>query len=108
VTYQVLLGLLTLALFFLNFGHSAYAFAPDGHAPVSATSVCGDPLTPMDGDHAPCHACRIGNGADLPAPPLDAVPVAFAVAPVVYAAPVAGLEATPLLIIARSRAPPTI
>jgi len=105
---ETLLAALVLALVFLNFGHTGVALGHDGHALVSTTSFCGDPLTPVDSDHAPCHACRIGSGADLPPPPLDAVLVAFATAPVVYGAVHAAPDGTPLLISQRSRAPPTI
>lgn len=70
-------ALAVLAVVFLSFAHTTSA-APSttevlmAHA---AISLCGDVTElahhPDDGtaSHAPCHACRIGNAADLPLPP---------------------------------------
>ena len=103
---EMLLALLVLSLAFLNFGHSSVAFASDGHVVVTGTSFCGNPLTPDAADHVPCHACRIGNAADLPPAPAAVAPVAFAVTPVAYAQPVAPAEILPAQTAARPRAPP--
>ena len=103
---ETLLALLVLSLAFLNFGHSSVAFASDGHVVVTGTSFCGNPLMPDAADHVSCHACRIGNAADLPPPPVLVVPVAFAVAPVAYAAPVTATGTRSALTAARPRAPP--
>ena len=40
-----------------------------GRVVVTTASFCGNPLYPADGDHTPCHACRIGAAAVLPPPP---------------------------------------
>lgn len=59
-----------LALVFLSFGHQPAGALVLDHEVLTATvtaSYCGD--VPADGKaHAPCHACRIGGGADLPPP----------------------------------------
>jgi hypothetical protein len=44
-------------------------------AVAGAGSYCGDPLEGGKTQHAPCHACRIGGGADLPPPCPVAPPV---------------------------------
>lgn len=60
-----------LALLFLNFAHLPPAAAAGLQPTLTAsldTSFCGDlPADPAA--HAPCHACRIGAGADLPPAP---------------------------------------
>ena len=103
---ETLLALLVLALGFLNFGHSSVALAADGHLVVTGSSYCGNPLTPDRGDHTPCHACRIGNAADLPPVPADIAPVAFAATAVIYAAPPAASTALVFGLAANPRAPP--
>jgi hypothetical protein len=59
-----------LALVFLSFGHQPTGAVTYDHDVLTAAvtaSFCGD--APDDGkSHAPCHACRIGGGADLPPP----------------------------------------
>lgn len=58
-----------LALVFLSFGHQPAAALAHDHDVLTAAvtaSFCGD--TPADTTHAPCHACRIGGGVDLPPP----------------------------------------
>jgi hypothetical protein len=66
-------ALAVLALVFFNFAHVPVAFSAVGTAPGWAgfQSSCGDPRGGGDRDHTniPCHACRIGAGADLPLPP---------------------------------------
>ena len=106
VVRETLLALLVIALTFLNFGHSNAVFAAGGRVVVTTSSTCGNPLIPAAGDHAPCHACRIGDAAALPPPPLTVRPVAFAMAPVVYLDPVVSIVAAPRFVAARPRAPP--
>jgi hypothetical protein len=76
---ELLRALCVLALFFLNFAHVPMSVAAPGAGVLVAavdTGFCGTP--PADGqDHAPCHACRIGGGADLP-PPTCVMQPAFA------------------------------
>lgn len=103
---ESLLALLVLALAFLNFGHTNLSFARDGHVVAVSSSFCGNPLTPADADHTPCHACRIGQGADLPLVPCGVVPVAFTAATVTYSGFVALQAVAPLLISGSPRAPP--
>ena len=70
---ETMSALLVLALVFLNFAHQP-AMASSSHdvmTEVAGQSFCGAPI-PGDGDHPPCHACRIGSGADLP--PVTALP----------------------------------
>ena len=58
-----------LALVFLSFGHQPATAVAHDHDVLTAAvtaSWCGD--APVDTSHAPCHACRIGGGADLPPP----------------------------------------
>lgn len=61
-------ALAVLALVFLSYAHQPAGAQPLGHNVLTAAvtaSFCGD--APDDGKaHAPCHACRIGGGADLP------------------------------------------
>jgi hypothetical protein len=82
---ETLLALLVVALTVLNFGHVGVTAA--GSFQVTPDSWCGDPLLPASPDHSPCHACRIGTGADLPPPPACIHPVDFAAVPVDYFAP---------------------
>lgn len=65
---ELLRASIVLALFFLNFAHVPVSAAPaDVYVPLTLASICGDPLGDDRGQaHAPCHACRIGSGADLP------------------------------------------
>ena len=95
---EILRALLVLALIFLNFAHQPAMAAPsagDVMTLVASQSFCGSPIADDTG-HAPCHACRIGGGADLP-PPCDiALPVAV-LADVAYGAmPTLSLPATPI------------
>lgn len=66
---ELLRALSVLALLFLNFAHQP-AFAAPSAADVlsvaASQSFCGTPIS--HDEHAPCHACRIGGGADLPPP----------------------------------------
>ena len=84
---ETLLALLVIALTFLNYGHTSVSAA--GNLQLVPDSWCGDPLLPDSPDHSPCHACRIGSGADLPPRPAGIGSVAFIVTAVAYvAAPV--------------------
>ena len=59
-----------LALVFLSFGHQptgTLAYEHDVLTAALTASFCGD-APDDDKGHAPCHACRIGGGADLPPP----------------------------------------
>ena len=100
-----LLALLALALTFLNFGHTSAVFAAGGRVVVTASSICGDPVTPSGGDHFTCHACR-QDAAALPPPPSRVEPTVFCITPVAYAALVPAALAAPLLRTASPRAPP--
>lgn len=65
---ETMRALLVLALVFLNFAHQpaiALSSSHDVMSVVASQSFCGEPIAD-DGEHAPCHACRIGAGADLP------------------------------------------
>jgi len=69
IAAELVRALAVLALVFLSFGHQpAAALAQDHDVLTAAVSAnwCGD--APADTSHAPCHACRIGGGADLPPP----------------------------------------
>lgn len=69
IAAELVRALAVLALVFLSFGHQpAVAVAHDHEVLTAAVtaSMCGD--APADTTHAPCHACRIGGGADLPPP----------------------------------------
>lgn len=96
---DVLRAALVLALVFLSFAHTPVAASaghPDALTAAVDASWCGDA---PDGDskaHAPCHACRIGAGADLP-PPCDIPLAPVTVADVAYGAlPILHLPAEPL------------
>ena len=63
---ETMRALLVLALVFLNFAHQPAIAVTSAHdVLVASQSFCGDPVADDNG-HAPCHACRIGSGADLP------------------------------------------
>lgn len=67
---ESLLALLVLALACLSFAHRPIAVAGPGISTLAASidaSYCGD-KPQDDAGHAPCHACRLGHGADLPPP----------------------------------------
>jgi hypothetical protein len=82
---ETLLALLVVALTFLNYGH--VSVSASGYFQVTPDSWCGDPLLPDSPAHSPCHACRIGSGADLPPAPACIEPVSFVTVPVAYVAP---------------------
>jgi hypothetical protein len=104
---ELLRALVVLALIFLSFAHTPGVAAEAGPATLTAAldmSYCGDmPDDPRA--HAPCHACRIGGGADLPPPCAIAIPVVV-LADVAYGAlPALLLPAEPLGT-ATARGPP--
>jgi hypothetical protein len=103
---ETLLALLVLAIVFLNFGHQNLAFAGDGHIVSAASAFCGDPIHPNDAGHAPCHACRIGAGADLPPAPCAVEPASFVATASVYATMAVDAEVAPFRLAASPRAPP--
>lgn len=108
VLREALLALLVLSLSFLSFAHQAIAL-PGGDTVASvADGWCGAPLGSDDTRHAPCHACRIGQGADLPAPPCDAAAVVFAAETVFYALPLLSLDGLDLSFATSARGPPLI
>lgn len=103
---ETMRALVVLALIFLNFAHQpAIAASPgDVMTLVASQSFCGAPLAD-DEEHAPCHACRIGAGADLPpVAALPCPPIALALRLVGDPAPVAIARYAPLP--AGARAPP--
>ena len=77
MTVDVLRALCVLALVFLVLGHKpvlAQPLAADaGYAITSLNSFCGDAPDGQAG-HAPCHACRLFTGLDLPPAPACAEP----------------------------------
>lgn len=106
---ETMRALCVLALLFLSFAHTPIAAtAQDGDILTAAldASYCGDAPAGDSRGHAPCHACRIGGGADLPPPCAIAVPVAV-IARVAYGAmPVLSLPTTPINAF-DARGPPT-
>ena len=105
-------ALVVLALLFLNFAHvpaTGAAPGPDILSAQATQSWCGDaPLGNTDTSHAPCHACRIGSGLDLPPAPALAAPapqrqcdtITVAIDSIPVVRPVSGA--------ARPRAPPVL
>jgi hypothetical protein len=102
---ETLLALLVIALTFLNFGHVSVTASGDFR--VTPDSWCGDPLLPNSPDHSPCHACRIGSGADLPPPPASIEPVAFVASPVAHIAPRGAIDLPVRTRPTQPRGPPT-
>ena len=95
---EVLRAFVVLALMFLSFAHAPVTAADAGPAVLTAAldmSYCGD-LPDDPKAHAPCHACRIGGGADLPPPCAIAIPVAVVTSVAWGAMPSLSLPATPL------------
>lgn len=70
-------ALVVLALILLNLGYQAApAVAFDGLAFTSAAVVnCGFSDDPDQGDHLPCHACRVGADIILPPAPTSSEPL---------------------------------
>lgn len=100
-----------LALVFLSYAHqpinAAHALDHDVLTASITADFCGDAAE--DGKaHAPCHACRIGGGADVPPRPCEGV---IHLRSVVEAA-FAELAATPYVVappeIPEARGPPAL
>ena len=102
---ETVFALAVLALTFLNFGH--LSVSASGSLQVTPDVWCGDPMTPGGASHAPCHACRV-DGAALPPPPAEAIPVAFATHAVAYARIAAPLAPATALATAQPRGPPAL
>jgi hypothetical protein len=84
---DVVRALAVLAVVFLSFAHAPVVASGGAHDVLTAAvdlSFCGDAPSGDDGTHAPCHACRIGGGADIPPPSCASVSAPLAFAPVVF------------------------
>lgn len=69
IVRDVVAALAVLSLVFLSYAHQPVAATHLDHEVLTVAvtaDFCGD--GPADSSHAPCHACRIGGGADLPPP----------------------------------------
>ncbi|MGV8953218.1 MAG: hypothetical protein ACOH2M_19130 [Cypionkella sp.] len=92
---EIVGALCVLALLFLNLGHTqAFQVAYDADLTPYVLSdqayavLCQEAGQDVPKDHAaPCHACRIGAGADLPTVQFLAEPAFVAVERVAYAEP---------------------
>lgn len=105
---EALLALIVLALLFLNFGHQPVQAASAWQV-LGSDSFCGDPLSPSPADHAPCHACRIGSGADVPPVPGAILPVVFAIEPALHIADeTPGILRLPFILGPDPRGPPAL
>lgn len=115
LTKDLLRALLVLALVCLNFsGHAQgvgiaytqdlkpYVVAGDGTLAV----LCAQDANGDQGNHVPCHACRIGFDLALPPAPACAEPAFLALAQVHYAAPAEQLVAQPYRLVPNARGPP--
>lgn len=111
VVRDIAKALVVLALVFLSYAHHPIGVSPALEQDVLATAVtadfCGNAAE--DGEaHAPCHACRIGGGADVPPPPCAGV---IHLRRVIEAA-FAELAATPYVVappdIPEARGPPAL
>jgi hypothetical protein len=100
---EALLAALVLALVFLNFGHTT-AFARTGYDVDS--SWCGDPLSPDPVAHAPCHACRVGEGAALPPVPVASIPLVPVTTQVDYRRAIEPVVPASLYSFVQARGPP--
>ena len=105
-------ALVVIALLFLSFGHKpveisvAYDHQLVAHVLDSGTVQpgCGDPAD--HSDHAPCHACRVFAGLDLPPAPCSPAPAFARVLSLAYAAMPAPVEVPITISTARPRGPP--
>ena len=106
---ELMRALCVLALVFLSFAHTSLAApltGPDTLTAAVDASYCGDQPDNTKA-HAPCHACRIGGGADLPSPCGPMLPVAL-IADVAYGGmPVLSLPAQAQAAYS-ARAPPLV
>lgn len=110
MTMDMLRALCVLALVFLVLGHKpvlAQPFDADaGYAITSLNSFCGDAPDGQAG-HAPCHACRLFTGLDLPPAPAGAEPAFRAAIAFAWAEALPIVPATPAIRRANpARAPP--
>ena len=104
-------ALVVLALVFLSYAHQpinvAHALGDDVLTVAVTADFCGDASD--DGKaHAPCHACRIGGGADLPPLPCAGIEAPIAVASVTYFGATVRLPTVAAYGSARPRAPPAL
>jgi hypothetical protein len=110
ITIELVRALGVLALVFLCFVHApAPVSAAPGfdYASVTSASFCGAPDDPGSPGHAPCHACRIFTGLDLPPAPCSAQPAYQAVLAIAYADAPATPDVVALLSRANPRGPPS-
>ena len=110
---ETLRAFVVLALAFLSFGHgSAFAASAGDQAAVTihaGISYCVDaPDDEGSKAHVPCHACRLGAAADLPAPPCDAAQAPVVASPVTYFRPTHFVAPRLTEAAARPRAPPAL
>lgn len=77
-----------IALVFLNFGHVPVAAqVVVAVAPIAVSDdsgLCSQVPDDRHQEHAPCQACRIASGADLPPPPCSVEPAYRLIHPVYY------------------------
>jgi hypothetical protein len=103
---EFIFATVVIALTFLNYGH--VAISASGDFRVTPDSWCGDPVAPGSADHAPCNACRIGHGADIPQPPGAITPVTFRAVLVAYVQPFATIDVSSKARPAQPRGPPSL
>lgn len=115
ILWEMVRAFCVLALIFLNFGHAPLALPPGGAELVSvypagvaaAPELCAmADNTGSSDDHAPCHACRIGAGLDLPGAPCQAETLRFVASAVGFSVPAAPPVLSSQLSPAAARAPP--
>jgi hypothetical protein len=106
---ELVRALAVLALVFLSYAHQPVNAAPHQHDTLTAAvtaDFCGG--VPADRQpHAPCHACRIGNGAALPPPCGGLLHLPAIAAPAFPPLPVAVFVVAPPDI-PEARGPPTL
>jgi hypothetical protein len=113
---EIVRALCVLTLVFLNFGHTPtfqvaysadltpYVMSEQGYADLCRQTGQEGPQD----HHVPCHACRIGSGADLPPMPCLAALAFLAAKPVAYVAPLQTILSKPFPRTLGSRAPPSV
>jgi hypothetical protein len=109
IAAELIRAFAVLALVFLSFAHQPVHLQSHGGAVLTAglaSSFCGD-APADDGAHAPCHACRIGGGADLPPPCEGLLHLPTASGPAYRVPPVIALTVAPPDI-PDARGPPTL
>lgn len=104
-------ALAVLALVFLSYAHQpiniAHALDHDILSASITADFCGE-QTDEGKAHAPCHACRIGGGADVPAPPCAGIAAPIAVASVTYYGATVRSPIVTTLGSSRPRGPPAL